>query len=63
MPKPIHELAPDVPGGLADVVMALLEKDPNARYQRGHDVADAIYHWMHEMGIHDEPPVRASRSS
>lgn len=63
MPKPIHELAPDVPGGLADVVMALLEKDPNARYQRGQDVANAIYLWMHESGIRDEPPVRASQGS
>ena len=46
---------------VVQIVMALLQKDPNARYQRGHDVADAIYHWMHETGIQEEPPVRAAR--
>jgi serine/threonine-protein kinase len=61
MPTPILELAPETPGGLADIVMVLLEKDPNKRYQRGHDVADAIYQWMHDAGIREEPPVRASR--
>lgn len=61
LPKPLREVAPDVPEGLAAIVMALLEKDPGARYQRGHDLADAIYHWMHETGIHEEPPVRAAR--
>lgn len=61
MPKPILELAPDTPAGLAEIVMSLLEKDPNARFQRGHDVADAIYNWMHETGIREEASVRASR--
>jgi hypothetical protein len=55
------EAAPETPVGLAEIVMALLQKDPNARYQRGHDVAEAIYHWMHESGIREEAPVRASR--
>ncbi|HRN54673.1 MAG TPA: serine/threonine-protein kinase, partial [Gemmatimonadaceae bacterium] len=61
LPKPLLDVAPGVPDGLAAIVMALLEKDPNARYQRGHDLADALYHWMHEAGIRDEPPVRAAR--
>lgn len=61
LPKPLLSVAPEVPPGLAAIVMALLEKDPNARYQRGHDLADAIYHWMHETGVREEPPVRAAR--
>ncbi len=61
LPKHLLEVAPEVPEGLAAIVMALLEKDPAARYQRGHDLADAIYHWMHETGIQDHPPVRAAR--
>lgn len=63
LPKHVLEIAPDTPSGLANIVMSLLEKDPNARYQRGYDVAEAIYHWMDEAGIRDEPPVRAARSS
>lgn len=61
LPKPVREVAPEIPDGLAAIVMALLEKEPGARYQRGHDLADAIYHWMHETGIREEPPVRAAR--
>ena len=60
-PKPVREIAPGVPEGLATITMKCLEKAPEARYQRGHDLADAIYLWMHESGIRDEPPVRASR--
>ncbi len=31
-PRPIHELSPDVPGPLEDIVMKLLEKKPAERY-------------------------------
>jgi eukaryotic-like serine/threonine-protein kinase len=60
-PKPVRSLAPDVPEGLANIVMKCLEKAPEGRYQRGHDLADAIYAWMHEAGVREEPPVRAAR--
>lgn len=60
-PKPVRSLAPQVPEGLAAIVMKCLEKAPEARYQRGHDVADAIYAWMHAAGVREEPPVRAAR--
>lgn len=60
-PKPVRSFAPDVPEGLAKIVMTCLEKAPEARYQRGHDLADAIYAWMHATGVREEPPVRAAR--
>lgn len=61
MPKHLREIAPDVPAGLADITMRCLEKSPDDRCQRGHDLADALYAWMTQSGLRDEPPVRASR--
>jgi serine/threonine protein kinase len=61
VPRHVQEAAPGVPDELGAIVMACLEKAPESRYQRGHDLADAIYHWMHEAGVRDEPPARASR--
>jgi serine/threonine-protein kinase len=61
LPTPIERVAPTVPPALAAITMRLLEKAPEARYQRGHEVAAAIYDWLHADGLHDEPPVRASR--
>jgi serine/threonine-protein kinase len=60
-PKHVLEHAPDTPEGLAMIVMTCLEKAPEARYQRGHDLAEAIYGWMHAEGIGDGSPARASR--
>jgi eukaryotic-like serine/threonine-protein kinase len=60
-PKPVRSLAPHVPEGLAQIVMNCLEKAPEARFQRGHDLADAIYSWMHTAGVREEPSVRAAR--
>jgi serine/threonine-protein kinase len=63
LPVPIKEKAPDTPAGLAAIAMKLLEKQPEARYQRGHDAADALYDWIHSQGVQDEhrAPVRATR--
>jgi eukaryotic-like serine/threonine-protein kinase len=63
LPKPLAEAAPGTPEGLAAVTMKLLEKAPEARYQRGHDVADALYAWMATEEMRDEPPVRAARAA
>lgn len=60
-PRHIQELAVDVPDGLGEIVMTCLEKNPDARYQRGHDLADAIYKWLSRAGQRDLPPARASR--
>lgn len=61
MPRAVQEVSADVPEGLATIVMTCLQKSPDSRYQRGHDLADAIYQWMYESGIHEEAPARAAR--
>lgn len=61
IPRPVDEVAPGIPAGLAAITMKLLQKAPESRYQRGHDVAEAIYHWMEGAGLRDAPPVRAAR--
>ena len=60
-PPPLERVAPHVPRGLAEITMRCLEKAPEARFQRGHDLAEALYDWMAASGVHDDPPVRGSR--
>jgi len=60
-PRHVREVAPNVPAGLGEIVMQCLEKAPEARYQRGHELADALYDWLQSAGLRDQPPVRASR--
>ena len=50
LPVHITKTAPDVPAELAAITMKCLEKAPEARYQRGHDLADALYDWLHAQG-------------
>ncbi len=61
LPPPLERVAPHVPRGLAEITMRCLEKAPEARFQRGHDLAEALYDWMAASGVHDDPPVRGSR--
>ena len=61
LPTPLERVAPHVPRGLAAITMRCLEKAPEARFQRGHDLAEALYDWMATSGVHDAPPVRGSR--
>jgi tRNA A-37 threonylcarbamoyl transferase component Bud32 len=41
-PPPLAERAPDLPPGLASVVMRALSKDPNARYADAGEMAEAL---------------------
>ena len=63
MPVPLQSLAPQLPRRLCEITMKCLEKLPDARYQRGHDLAADLYEWMAQEGVKDEPPVRAARSA
>jgi serine/threonine-protein kinase len=42
MPTPIRELRPDLPAPIADMVMRLLAKDPDERYQTPMELAAAL---------------------
>lgn len=61
LPTPLEKIAPQIPRGLSAITMRCLEKQPEMRYQRGQDLAAAIYDWLHTEGVHDESPVRAAR--
>src|SRR5207248_7100754 len=41
-PRPLTEVRPDVPPGLAAVVARMLDKDPARRYQTPAEVAEAL---------------------
>lgn len=60
VPPPISRMAPNIPEGVAAIAMKCLEKAPEARYQRGHDLATALYDWIHAQG-HPDTSARASR--
>jgi len=61
LPVPLQNVAPHLPAELCAITMRLLEKDPNARFQRGHDLAAAIHDWMYRAGVKDVPPARGAR--
>jgi serine/threonine protein kinase len=42
MPKPLKTLAPDIPDKVVTLVQRLMAKHPVARFQTGHEVAEAI---------------------
>lgn len=42
LPVPISQRRPDVPADLAGIVMRLLEKDPENRFQTAHDLSQAL---------------------
>jgi formylglycine-generating enzyme required for sulfatase activity/serine/threonine protein kinase len=41
-PRPIRELRPEVPDGLAEVLVRMMAKDPGQRYQTPAEVAEAL---------------------
>ncbi len=59
VPVPIGEVNSGVPAVLAAIVMRCLEKRPEARYQRGADLAAALEEWLHANGTPRAVRVRA----
>ena len=56
-PRPLLEIAPRTPRGLAEVVRTCLEKDPEKRWQSARDVKHAL-RWM----AAESPPSTPARS-
>ena len=56
-PRPLFEIDPRTPRGLAEVVRACLEKDPEKRWQSARDVRHALK-WM----VAEPPPSIPARS-
>lgn len=48
-PESLHEVCPEVPKAIADIILHLLEKDPEDRYQSAHgvrlDLASCLSRW------------------
>ena len=63
-PKPIREVRPDVPEGMADVLQKMIEKEPALRYQTPMEVAEALAPWTQEPieppSAKDIPPITAA---
>jgi serine/threonine protein kinase len=59
-PRPVRELNPEVPAPLADLVMRLLAKDPDARPASAAEVADALERIQGPIATPggDEPPAQ-----
>ncbi len=58
-PVPVTEVNSSIPVKLAEIVMRCLEKSPDARWQRGADLAAALEAWLHESGSARASRVRA----
>jgi len=62
-PVPVHEVNSAVPPALAEIVMKCLEKAPEARFQRGADLAAALESWLYQSGVSREARMRANTPS
>jgi len=58
-PVPLIDVNSEIPAPLAHIVMRCLEKHPDARWQRGADLAAALEAWLHERGGARAVRVRA----
>jgi eukaryotic-like serine/threonine-protein kinase len=54
-PKPLRELRPDIPQGVARIIDKMMAKDPKDRYQTPQEVVDALEVWTQQPI--DPPPA------
>jgi len=62
-PVPVDEVNSEVPSALAGIVMRCLEKMPEARWQRGADLAGALEKWLYEVGARRDARVHTGTPS
>jgi serine/threonine protein kinase len=65
MPPDIREDRPNCPVGLLNICVKMIQKDPQHRYHRMHDVADALEGWVRtqetvRVAVRSEPTARSS---
>ncbi|MBI3865576.1 MAG: serine/threonine protein kinase [Planctomycetia bacterium] len=60
-PRPIHEVNPDIPPFLGDIINRLLAKEPNDRFQSAAEVAALLE--QHLARLQPQPPVVEPASS
>ncbi|MBV8800912.1 MAG: protein kinase [Alphaproteobacteria bacterium] len=58
-PAPISSLAPEVPEGLQRVVMKLLAKQPEQRFQTGHKTVEALQRELAAIAAHERDRRRS----
>jgi serine/threonine-protein kinase len=59
-PVPLDEVNSSLPVDLTEIVMRCLEKSPDARWQRGAELAVALETWLHGRGVRRSGRVRAA---
>ena len=60
-PVPLLDVDSSVPPELAKIVMRCLSKEPNVRYARGNDLADALLHFLGTTGAAAARPSGTAR--
>jgi serine/threonine protein kinase len=61
-PVSLHEVDSRIPSTLAGIAMRCLSKDPLARYQTGHELADALLQYLHEANARSPERVRLAHA-
>ncbi len=57
-PVPVQDVDSKAPAAFAQIVMKCLEKDPAARFQRGHELSDALLEFLHSVERRTPASVR-----
>src|SRR5262249_31131031 len=56
-PRPVREIRPEVPAGLAAVVERMMAKEPGQRYQTTAEVTEALAPWVGTATAPPRPPA------
>lgn len=57
----LQEIRPDLPVELSDVLSRALEKQPHARFQTGHEMAQALQPFIERFGVVERRPAAQQR--
>lgn len=60
-PRPIREVNPDIPAGLAEIINRLLSKNPDARFQTAGEVAELLSRYLAHLRHDPLTPFHVER--